>query len=405
MISILKTLFDLSFYYMLTGFYMSIFLPGELISEPLGFGLLILITSVLLYGLIGKSRKKSSETSPLIIICLALPALIFLLGPSMIQFIHFLPAWLFVCYSLLTGKTSTNSVEFNARFKLSLKLLWLCVPGLMFVTRLAESIPIALPYLMLYLVSAVCLKRILRKEGSLKRSRDAVPIVIVIALSALLAVSQIRQFLADILGFILENILRVIVAVFVFATGWLADIIIGFFERRLNLDRQTLAAQGGEGFIDVAEYDPAMWVQIVFGVFIFAMLLLGVWFLVKLLFASFWGERLKKSKDITYIEQSEWLDESYEGQRTKVLKPRDHRQAVRWYYRKYLKAGASSGAEIEDFDTSLSVMQKLEVVFPKREQQSFRELYLKVRYSERENVNKEDAETASKLWKQMKKGV
>lgn len=411
MISVLRILFDLSFYYMFTGFYLSIFLPGwtEMVSS--GLGLLLLLASVLLYVIMSRARKLPDESnartvrkvSPLVIFCSAIPAIVFLFEFSVSQIIQFLPAWFFVCYSLFAGSLGTNVVEFNARFRFSQKLLLLCIPGLMFVTRLYESTQVALPYLMLYLLSAVCLKRILRKEGSLRHSRNTLPVVFVVAASALIAGLQIRQVVVGGLRFVFAAVFQFVASVFIFLFGWLGDLVVrlfGFFAVLLR-NEQMVSGQGGEGLTAVAEYETAIWIQIVFAVFILTIVFIGLWFLIRSLIVFFWGKRLKRSADVAYVEQSEWLDEGARLERAKILKPREHRQVVRWYYRKYLSSGSSSGVEFEDSDTSLIVMQKFDKIFPNVQQHSFRDLYLRVRYRDGV-VEKEDAEAAAGLWRQMK---
>lgn len=87
----------------------------------------------------------------------------------------------------------------------------------------------------------------------------------------------------------------------------------------------------------------------------------------------------------------------------KVLRPRNPRQAIRWYYRRYLLKGASKGANLEDSDTSLSVLVKFGSFFNESEERAFRELYLKARYWQGIEISKADAEDAARLWRKMKR--
>ncbi|MCL2226888.1 MAG: hypothetical protein FWB97_04585, partial [Oscillospiraceae bacterium] len=169
MIVILKMIFDLSFYFSLGGYYLYLFS----MHPPSALGGLILLIALAIYFALSKfgptaSMLRNSDKNmpkPLTILCCALPALFFATGPPLPQIVHFLPAWAYLAYSLCSGRIGTSRIEFDIRFGICAKALWLVALGLVFFTRVGGALSAAIPYFILFLTSTVCLKRILRENG------------------------------------------------------------------------------------------------------------------------------------------------------------------------------------------------------------------------------------------------
>lgn len=112
--------------------------------------------------------------------------------------------------------------------------------------------------------------------------------------------------------------------------------------------------------------------------------------------------KIEGRKESYYTEESETLLKSELNKKNKLLRPKDPREAIRWYYRKYLKEGISKGVETLPTDTSLCIWRKLTPLFHEGETWKLRDLYIMARYRFSKEVLKADADAASEIWRRLK---
>jgi len=294
MIAVLKLIFDLSFYYALSSVYLNIFAE----QRPLVRGVFLLVLIFAAYILLQSSSAavrlvKTGEASRprlLTIVFCVLPAFYFLFGPSLPQLIQFVPAWGYLVYCLCAGKIGTNRAEFGVSFRKVAKLYIIAVPGLLFLSRIAGTLSSALPYFMVWFAAAICLKRVLRYEGSIKRGRGVAVIAAVIAICALLSFVLTEQIFSNALGWFFNNVVYYVIYALIFAFSWLFLGLSRVFQMLVSWLRNEPAGAplGGEGafYGELYGYEPPAW----FELGIFAMLIIGaavaVWFLANLIRAA-----------------------------------------------------------------------------------------------------------------------
>jgi len=439
-------LFDLSFYFTLTGFYLYIIFE----KHPSAWGVPVLICSAGVYmalrnlrffagsvgsagGSGGGGASKAGDAGNaegagntggtgagrrgfcggaaarvLALVCCALPCSILLLSPSLWQAMHFLPAWAFYCFSIWSGRVYTGRSTFEKRFGFTAKLLIVVAPGFFITQRLAAAATGAIPYFIAYLISGVCLMRTLRGGASASGARNAVVMLAALAGSIALAILQAPKLLMAAVRLIWHN---VIVKILMYTAYFLSDIIDAiarFFSWLLSLFgakgvRYELEVDFAAGSLTgedatVVERATPRWTETAGMV----MLALAAAFAIFLVMRRLLGNRAKEKAPMSYAEEREVLAKRDIRHLSGLLRPSDPRQAVRWYYRKYLKEGVSKGAAFARTDTSLSVLRKYCPFFPESGPEELRELYIKARYRNGKGMAKADADAASRIWRGLK---
>lgn len=411
MVEVCKILFDLCFYYTLSGFYLYIF-SG---AYPSNWGIPVMLLSAIAFSALKKripgfERPGDSKTALLVTaVCCALPVLLLLLDLTLGQIIQFLPAWAYYAYTIWNGRIYTDRGEFEGHFGFTGKLLGLAAFGFVAFSRIGGAISGAIPYLLVYLLTGICLMRVLREEGKLARGRNIVVVLILLLGSIVLTVAQTPQIILSAAGFIYNNIIaRILIGVAV-AIG---AIMYGFILAVTRL--VALLSVGGRGseaydslnetaqelFEDVTMRETPVWLETA------AMLLLAlaVAFVIFLILRRLLGNKAEKTKVRYYSEEQERLQKHERRKMGGVIRPADPRQVVRWYYRKYLKEGVSRGLESAPSDTSLSISKKCSPFFPEDDTAGLRDLYIKARYRYSAEIPKTDANTASEIWRRLKRG-
>ena len=87
--------------------------------------------------------------------------------------------------------------------------------------------------------------------------------------------------------------------------------------------------------------------------------------------------------------------------RVPLLAPRTPREAVRWYYRKFLLKARAGGIQVEPFDTSESVARSSEALFDPVLLSDLRSIYIAARYSP-ESVTDDDVKKIRELYGRLK---
>ena len=432
MIKIIKILFDLSFYYALSGYYLYIFTD----VYPSGWGVPILVLSGGVYIALKYFRFRSSGAAggdggggggsggdgfgddgddraflPVAVICSALPAFFLLTRPSLLQIFQYLPAWAFLCVTLVDNRVYVDRRDFTDHFAFTGKMFLIMALGLVAIKKVAGAVTGAVPYFIIYLLAGVCLMRILREEGERSRHRNIFALLVLLMGSVMLAVLEAPTLLFGAIGFLYRN---VIVWIFVGAGFLFGAILYGLYlavawlfptceppENSFELD---LAGSYEEVF---GEEAPAVlkglppWL----GTAAIVLFVLVVLFIIFLILRRLLGAKREGKTEKFFKEEREGLKRRDSRRSSGLFRPSDPRLAVRWYYRKYLKEGVSRGAELEVSDTSLSVMGKYGPFFPDGDAGSLRNQYVRARYRYGGAVSKGDADEAGEAWRRLLRSV
>ena len=415
MISICKILFDMCFYYTISGYFLYL-LSG---IYPSVWGLPALMLSVIAYVAIFSRNSGVDDPEerrifkPGTIICCALPGLLFIFEPALWQIIQYLPAWAFFGYTIWNGLVHTDRTMFREHFGFTGKLYLLALFGIFAITtkRVGGAITGAIPYLIIYLLTGICLMRILREDGKLKKSRNVAVLLLLLVGSIALAGLQTPQLILSVVGFIYRNVIAWVLVGAAVALGAIVYGIITVFAKifsflkigngEVNVDPGGIAQDiFGEDAAAMAGQFPA-WLKIVLAV----LLVLAVVFVVFLILRRLLGKKQEDERREFHTEEQEILQKRDRHARGGMLRPKDPRQALRWYYRKYLKEGTQKrGEKPIPSDTSLDILQHFSPFFPENEAKELRVLYIMARYRHSEEIPKVAVDTAHELWAKLKHG-
>jgi hypothetical protein len=345
---------------------------------------------------------------PITIICCAFPGILLVFSPSLWQIVQFLPAWVYLAFSIWDHRIYTSRFGFARHFGFTAKLLGLMAFGFLAFRRVEGAVTGIVPYLILYMLSGVCIMRIIREEGKLTAGRNITVLITLLLGSAALALLQMPQLILNAAGFIYQNIIAHVIIGVAYV---IAAVFYGIFRvlgRFINIrGADENAAQEiyadwdvqealGEDTEIILRGVPA-WLEVAITV----LLVLAVALVVFLIMRRLLGSKGPGSKTVFYTEEREKLQEHGKGRRSGLLRPKDPRQAVRWYYCKFLKEGLSRGARLSPDDTSHSVALKCDTLFPKAGTIRLRDIYINARYRYYGEITREDADEAAKTWREM----
>ncbi len=407
-----KLIFDLSISYTI-GAFLLYFLGG--ISIEAG-GYLILLLTVMVSTLL--ERKKSMKFLALFL--LPLGSLI-LITPSTPELIVFLLIWAYATFVMFTERYAVSRGEFIDMLK---RLVYLAPLFLYFIftgmKELGFAIDITGPYIVASLVSASFLLRHLRAVHQMEqikqyRRQQFMELMIFLIICSLLTLAKAPQNLAE--GFLLmyQALLRPILTVF---AGILGALILGIIQLLLaliglvtkNKEIRSMEAQVG----DAADQS----LQLIEGVgrgiewikpFLYSVgIIIG---LVILFFFFRWlmGERYKQKLPVGILETREAIEGTKERRRDfKRRRPKDPREAVRYYYGKYLLWLQHQRVTLQPNDTTEEIDVKYQNALiedrkAKREaSKELRLLYRRSRYRMTDQITIEEAKKAEQLYQTIK---
>ena len=400
MAEVCKLLFDLSLYYTLTGFYLRC-ISGE---GPSAVCFLALALCAVLDAVL---RARGVKHRLLRVIPLLLPLAALAAKPGLIPFLHCLPAWAYLAFSILTERTETTYDEFRAHFGFGLKALLLLVFGPLFPGALSDAALGTIPYLIWMLVSGVCMLRVLREgRGGV---RQALYMGAFVLLCAGLTVGHAPQMLLKAVGYVYRGVvapLVFLIAVVLAAALYIFYLLAKWLVARaqgdapeLNISLASTADMLGLSDQYQAYTADLRWLKTLLIVLLCALAA----FLLFLLFRRLLGDRARPSVCGASKEKRTVLPGTNASQRAPgKLRPRDPRLAVRWYYARFLEECARRGLRIERGMTVAELCAASAPLFPGADVQALAEVYLPARYQLSGTVSKEDVRRAAAAWKALK---
>ena len=395
-----KLLFDLSLYYTLSGFYLSMLFGAE--PSPWGFLLLVAVT---LTDAALRSRKRDPRAMHL---TLLLPLLVLLTRPGLRQLVQLLPAWVYLGWSLVTGQLDTDYFEFRSRFGFGMRLLLLLLPGLPFWGKLPAALSAALPYLILTLADGVCLLRMLREQQR-KGLRQAVYIGVFLAVCAGLTLGRAPQMLVKGFGLLYRNAIAPLIfcaAILFSSLAYALYLLLKWLLSRRTADvpppelqLSGIAEELGLKDAYDANLRELAWLKPV-GILLAAGLAALV---LVLIFRRLLGDRSAGTALPSASERTERLSPPPMKPRGPgKLRPRDPRLAVRFYYAKYLAECRSRGLTVSAGMTVTELAQQSRQLFPGVDPEKLARVYAPARYSSNAAVTRADADAAAAMWKELK---
>jgi len=398
MASVYRMIFDISVYYAVTGIYLQVFCH----KLPFVPGLVLLCLSMLLYGMCTvKAWMKKGR------FCIFLIPLIgILFRPSIVDVIHFLPAWIYGSVVLIQDRAQMDYDAFRKRFVKSFALMaGALIPALLMVQPVLKLIGNVLGYLSMVIVCGVlCLRTLQDREGGLQQ-------LLIISLFTLACVALcyfgIPQKLLELFrDYVLLGILSALgrlASLFTPGNQGVQEQSKEQLETGLRQNNQTQ----GRPFEIVGEYSVnetvITWIETVF--YLIAAAVIAV-ILVKLTIGLVkslkQGE--KPEKQYAWKDEVVRLREADSGNGNKRRrKPRDSRMVVRYYYWRYMQECAKRGIRVKKGWTVEDLGKASLDNFPQADIAAMQELYCPVRYDDQTEVTSKQAREAARLWQNLKK--
>ena len=396
-----KLVFDLALYYTIGGYFTSLVFD----TVPSAVGFLLLAAAVLLDAIL---RARTERRGLVKYLPLVLPVLTLIARPGIWQIVHILPAWAYLGWSFCTDRIETYYYEFQAHFSFSLKLHLLLLAGFPFWEKVPLALGRALPYLILLLAVGVCLLRMLREKQK-QGVRQAIYIAIFIVLCAGLTLGQAPQALMR--GFVqlYRNVLAPLffgIAILAALAGYIIYLFLEWLISRRNgeitppqINLQSVAEDLGiEEQYDAYLVDLS-WLRPI-GITIAAAIVIFALFLI---FRKLLGDTRMETAEKSFSEQSERLmQRGGKKRKTGLLRPRNPRLAVRYYYAKFMEECRKRGLQYSEGMTAQELCRHSVRVFPGADPEELSRVYAPARYSSREVVTQADADRAAALWKELK---
>ncbi len=399
-----KLLFDLSLYYTISGYYLML-ATGRSTSVPI---YLALIAAAGLDSLLRARRVYSRGKFWPRLIPLLLPLLALLFRPSLPQILQSLPAWLYLGFTMLTDRVDIDYNDFCSHFSFGLKLLLLMVFGPLFPERFCVSLLRSLPYLVIMLVSGVGLLRMLREQRP-DGLRQGLYMGAFVLLCAALTLGKAPQLLAKGFGYLYQGVIAPLILLLAIAfavlfygfyllASWLVSFMQGSQEP-LELTMESMAETLGLSEEYTTYTANLRWLAILLAVFGAAVLIL----IVFLIFRRLLGEQKKPDADGPWRERviSGSSDEVFR-KKTGILRPRDPRLAVRYYFARFVAESRRRGVSVPQGMTVTELSAQCADAFPDADPLSLAALYIPARYSSETYISPADAAQASELWHSLK---
>lgn len=392
----MKLLSDVSLYYTFVS-YICFFMGSTLI--PLLPTLLLVLCGVSSYLLQGKSYR-------MLPVLLSLGTLLF--ASSLLEGIMLLLPILYVAFLCYKKLFAVDRGRIRDTFLISILLLpFLLIIGvLLFDVAILERY--ALPFVILYLGSSVLLLRMLRhdQETLLEHKFRLLNIGAIVFFCALGFAMSTGVFL-NAVGDVIKSLYTILVLPFINLLVWLYGGLLWL----LNLLFQFSPADPSENETpvgDVPDYgdvntDP-MNLDFLASLFIAIGILLGcviLYFILRLLLRK--RRPLASTSEAGIIERREYIQVAERSLHGNRFAPRDPRQAIRFYYRKFLVLCKKRGLRITAFQNSQQIHKLASNEFDATLSAEFRRIYLPARYDEEANILKTEAEEMRMLYHKLKK--
>lgn len=397
----LKVLADVTFFFTLA----SMFAPsagqtGMLLTTPAICGLCAGLCAAL------RGRKPAW----LRFLPLAGLAAVFAFTRSAADMVVSAPPVLYVCWYVWKRPQVTDYRDALSRFFLCLKILPCVFVFAALVGNWTAMRDIVLPYFLLFLVLTVLLLRTLRHdEATISQTRfkllNLASLAAVGLAGALLSsglVLRVFRFIGSgIVRFLLRPVLMAVIYLFA-GFVWLISRLfegIEFDPEELdlsqlgeNMDLGSMLGLSGDGEAAAQQNNP-IWDYILIGLAVIAAVALIV-----IIFRAL-AKHGRREEDNDFAAVREALEEEAPAAR---VNPRENRQRVRHYYRKFLKLCAQRGFELTEFQDSAEIERGTRHLFRNPAQTALRDVYVRARYSSAE-VTPEDVQAAKENYNKLKR--
>ncbi len=400
-----KLLFDLSLYYTVFGYYLSLAVS----TPPSAAFYLALAGSILLDSLLRVQHVYETGSRMLRFLPMLLPFAALTFHPALPQILHVLPVWAYLAFSMITDRVQISYTAFRLHFSFGLWMLLLMVFGPLFPGSLAASFTGAIPYLVGMLVYGVCLLRMLREQRP-DGVKQGLYILLFILICVLLTVGQAPQLLVRGLGLVYRFVIAPLILAAAILIGAVAYVVYALLRWLISFAKGEpeplqLRLEGAAETLGVEEQletivADLLWLRTVLIIAGAAFLL----FLLYRLFRRLLGKKTGAGGMNPWRErQSDRGAEGGIARKTGVFRPRDPRLAIRWDYAHFIAECRRRGVTVKEGMTASELAVRSMSAFPGADPAELTALYLPARYDLSGHVSPEEARRSGELWRTLKR--
>ncbi|MBQ7992477.1 MAG: hypothetical protein IJ252_05550 [Solobacterium sp.] len=376
--------FDLAVYYTIL-----MYLADVIIMIPrFAPGYVFLVLMISLYSL---RITYLQERTGLNVLCAFVPFLSLLFRPTLLQAGLMAPVWIWLVIRMYRMDYDHGYSQFKnlcgnvliTEFILSLVLFYL--------TRTGSALISTIPYLAIELCVMVCTLRYLRQE----RTGGMISLAMTGSVMVLSLLASLTGFLSRVFRLLGRIYLTLVSKLF---SSTLPD-QLPQIDTDIELPDALIVDTGGTpmestGNVVINVIAAVKEMSLLEKILIIAVLVLIVLAVAGVILYSLKGHRYyrrKKNEDIT--EKIEGKKKS----RMPLFAPADHREAVRWYYARYMKECRKKGILITPQMNSAEI-EAADDLLDSSDKRAFRDLYIRCRYSSYE-ADSEDVKKAKQFYK------
>jgi len=367
--------------------------------------LIMLVTAMICYAL----RRKQPEI--LRLLPLSLMLFCFLFPENILDSLLLAPACLYVGF---VAKRQLFRLEYNTQhdaFLFGVKLLPLLLAPSLLTLDFEQLEQGALPFVVLYLVCGVLLMRMLRHdEATIQQTRfklqNAAAVIVCCILGYELSRGTALRAGARLLSLFYHKVISPLLMLVAYALSffiYLFTLFLKLFFKDIEVTRpessytETIPSTPDVSGTNPVQFPP--WLVLLGKILLVAVILLLVFLLLRRLLRR--GKPIQER--IGSSETREGMNPVRKEPRLSkdLFAPQDPRQAIRFYYRKFLRLYLSMGLPFNRSKTSAQIQEDAAPYFEKDLLTAFRKLYIKARYSTSESTPEEAAQ-AKKLYHALK---
>ena len=396
----LKVLTDLLFYFTLVSMFgPSAGQSGMLMSTPV----ICAACAYFSFALRG-CKRKWLRFVPLIAL-----AAVFAFTRTTADIVISVPPALYVCWYVWKRPVLEDYRDTLSRFFLCLKIFPCVFIFAALVGNWTAMRDIVVPYLFMFLVLTVILLRTLRHDAAtMAQTRfklmNVSSIAAVGAVGWLLSSGLMMRFFRFIGACIVRFILRPVMMLVVYAFAGIVWLLSQPF-RNFSLDQEFMDLTQIQENMELGDItslfsgdEAAQETSPILDYVMIGLAVIAAIVLVFLIFRFLVG-RGKREEDNQFDDVRASLAEEAPRER---VNPRENRQRVRHYYRKFLKLCTQRGFELTEFQDSSEIERGTRYIFRNPAQTKLRDVYVRARYSSGE-ITPEDVQAAKESYGKLKK--
>ncbi|MCL1804993.1 MAG: hypothetical protein FWG28_03170 [Clostridiales bacterium] len=321
---------------------------------------LLLAAGTVSFGLKEKFDSRLAATAPLI-----LPCLIPLLAPGWLPLLAAIPPWAYLVYVIYLDLERLTYADYHERFFLGLKLLPILILPLI-ISLNGNNIGFfqarVLPFVIFYLFSSILSLRLSRyRPETLGQKSAQLANMLLLAAFLLICFSIVYSNIWFLLGQFFTLLYRYVLAPVILLLAlaltlpfFLLSRLIGLFRGETQADEEFFNIELGELVETGLESYTTIQMPAFLRYALIALVLTGVGFAVWRLFRKLAARGVRRSPANAVTEGRRRL-EPEAGREIDLLPPSDPRQAIRYYYRRFLRHGRKFGLPAGPYKTSRDI--------------------------------------------------